>query len=149
MPIHVEIVSQERIVFTEPAADMVLIPASEGVMGVLPHHAPVLTTLGVGELIVRKGQAEEIFAVVGGVVDVRPDKVIILADIAESAYALNVAAAEQARADAEKLLHEGIPPEQQQEATVALRRASLELKLSRKLQQRAPVLRIMDKNDEK
>jgi len=149
MPIQVEIVSQERIVFTEPAADMVLIPASEGVMGVLPHHAPVLTTLGVGELIVRKGNAEEIFAVVGGVVDVRPDKIIILADIAESAFALNVAAAEQARADAEKLLREGIPPDQQQEATVALRRASLELKLSRKLQQRAPVLRIMDKNDEK
>lgn len=149
MPIQVEIVSQERIVFTEPAADMVLIPASEGVMGVLPRHAPVLTTLGVGELVVRKGQAEEIFAVVGGVVDVRPDKIIILADIAESAFALNVAAAEQARADAEKLLREGIPPDQQQEATVALRRASLELKLSRKLQQRAPVLRIVDENGEK
>ena len=71
MPIHVELVTQERKVFDEPEADMVLLPASEGEMGVLPHHAPVLTTLGFGELVIRKGGAEERFVIYGGVVDVR------------------------------------------------------------------------------
>lgn len=144
MPIHVEIVSQEKRVFEERAADMVLIPAAEGIMGVLPHHAPVLTTLGFGELVVRKGSAEEVFAIYGGVVEIRPDKVIVLADIAESAYKLNVEAAERARANAEKMLSEGVPPENEQEAVLALRRANLQLQLSRKLKQRTPVLRIIE-----
>ena len=61
MPIHVELVTQERKVFDEPEADMVIIPATEGEMGILPHHAPVLTTMGFGELVVRKGPAEERF----------------------------------------------------------------------------------------
>ncbi len=58
MPIHVEIVTQERKVFEEREADMVIVPGSEGEMGVLPHHAPVLTTMGFGELVVRKGNKE-------------------------------------------------------------------------------------------
>lgn len=148
MPIHVEIVSQERMVFEEPEADMVLIPGTEGVMGVLPHHAPVLTTLQFGELIVRKGKAEESFAIYGGVVDIRPDKVIVLADLAKSSHKLNREAAEAARARAEELLREGVPPEQRREAILALRRADLELKISRKMTQRAPILRIIQDDDE-
>ncbi len=62
---------------------MVLVPGSEGEMGILPHHAPVLTTLAYGELVVRKGRAEESFVIFGGVVDIRPDRVIVLADLAE------------------------------------------------------------------
>ena len=147
MPIHVEIVSQERKVFEEPEADIVLIPGSEGMMGVLPRHAPVLTTLQFGELIVRKGNAEESFAIYGGVVDIRPDKVIVLADLAESSHKLNREAAEAARARAEELLREGIPPEQRQDAILALRRADLELKISRKMTQRS-VLRIIQDDDE-
>ena len=149
MPIHVEIVSQEKLVFEEPAADMVLIPGSEGMMGVLPNHAPVLTTLGFGELVVRKNNAEEIFAIYGGVVEIRPDKVIVLADMAESAFALNAEAAAAARASAEKLLAEGVPPEQRRAATLALRRANLEMQLSRKIKQRSQVLRIIDDDDER
>ena len=147
MPIHVEIVSQEKLVFEEAAADMVLIPGSEGMMGVLPNHAPVLTTLGFGELVVRKNNAEEIFAIYGGVVEIRPDKVIVLADMAESAFALNVDAAAAARASAEKLLAEGVPPEQQRAATLALRRANLEMQLSRKIKQRSQVLRIIQDDE--
>ena len=147
MPIHVEIVSQERKVFEEPEADMVLIPGTEGMMGVLPHHAPVLTTLQFGELIVRKGKAEESFAIFGGVVDIRPDKVVILADMAESSHHLNREAAEAARARAEKLLREGVPPDQRHEATLALRRADLELKISRKMKQNS-ILRIIQDDDE-
>jgi F-type H+-transporting ATPase subunit epsilon len=143
MPIHVEIVSQEKRVFEEPAADIVLIPATEGQMGVLPNHAPVLTTLGFGELIVRKGPAEERFAIFGGVVDVRPNRVVVLAELAESTFEIDVESAEQARARAEQMLHEGLPPEKYREATIELRRANLELQISQKLKQRTPVMRII------
>lgn len=148
MPIAVEIVTQEKLVFSEPEADMVVIPASEGEMGVLPHHAPVLTTLGFGELIIRKGKAEERFAIYGGVVDVRPDKVVVLADLAESSYELDTNAIEAARRSAEKLLEEGLPPEQNREATLALRRAELAFRIQRKIQSRgSTVLRIVVDRD--
>lgn len=148
MPIHVEIVSRERLVFEELEADMVIIPAAEGIMGVLPRHAPVLTTLGYGELVVKKGNAQENFAIYGGVVDVRPGKVVVLAELAESTYAIDLERAEAARARAEQMLKEGVPPEQQREATLALRRANLELQISRKLRQSSPVMRIIQDEDE-
>lgn len=148
MTIHVEIVSQEKLVFEEKAADMVLIPAAEGEMGVLPRHAPVLTTLGFGELVVRKAGREERFAIFGGVVDVRPGKVTVLADMAASSFALDSVSAEAARERAEKLLREGLPPDQNRDAALQLRRANLELQISRKLQQRGPVMRILEEDDE-
>lgn len=148
MPIHVELVTQERKVFEEPEADMVIIPAAEGEMGVLPHHAPVLTTLGFGELVIRKGGAEERFAIYGGVVDVRPDKVVVLADLAESSFALDLEAIEEARSSAARMLVEGLPPELNREATLALRRAELNMKIARKMQTRSgPVIRIVEDED--
>jgi F-type H+-transporting ATPase subunit epsilon len=147
MPIHVEVVTQEQKVFEEPAADMVLLPASEGEMGVLPHHAPVLTTLGFGELVIRKGGAEERFAIYGGVVDVRPDKVVVLADLAESAFDLDMAAIEAARESAARMLAEGPPAEINREAALALRRAELGLRIARKMQSRGQVLRIMEEQE--
>ncbi|HRF97674.1 MAG TPA: ATP synthase F1 subunit epsilon [Aggregatilineales bacterium] len=145
--IHIELVSQEKKVFEELTADMVLIPAIEGIMGVYPNHAPTIATLGYGELVIRKGNAEERFAVFGGVVDVRPGKVVVLAELAESSYAIDVDAAEKARANAEKLLREGLPPEANRDATLALRRASLELQISRNLRQRGPLMRILGEDE--
>ncbi|GAB4509813.1 MAG: F0F1 ATP synthase subunit epsilon [Anaerolineae bacterium] len=144
MPIHVEVVSQERKVFEELEADMVLIPATEGQMGVLPRHAPVLTTLDFGELIIRKGSAEESFAIFGGVVDVRPGRVVVLAELARSSYDIDTNAAEEARERARALLEQGLPPEQNRAAALELRRATLELQLSRKIRQGAPVMRIIE-----
>lgn len=145
MPIAVEIVTQERIIFSEAEADMVVIPAAEGVMGVLPHHAPVLTTLGFGELIIRKGRAEESFAIYGGVVDIRPDKVVVLADLAESSYAIDMEAIDAARSSAERMKREGVPPEMNREAALALRRAELAMRIQRKVQTRgSSVLRIVE-----
>ncbi|HLU09984.1 MAG TPA: ATP synthase F1 subunit epsilon [Oceanobacillus sp.] len=145
MPLAVEIVTQEKLVFSEPEADMVVIPGSEGEMGVLPRHAPVLTTLGFGELVIRKGRAEERFAIYGGVVDIRPDKVVVLADLAESSYELDTEAIESARRSAEQLIKEGLPPEQNREATLALRRAELASRIQRKIQARgSAVLRIVE-----
>lgn len=148
MPLHVELVTQERKVFEEPNADMVIVPGSEGEMGVLPHHAPVLTTLGFGELIIRKGGAEERFAVYGGVVDIRPDRVIVLADLAESSFALDFDAIEQARQRAQAALQQGVPPEENREAALALRRAELATRIQRKIQQRGSIMRIIEDEDE-
>ena len=148
MPIHVEVVTQERRIFDEPAADRVTIPASEGEMTVLPHHAPVLTTLNFGELIVYKGNAQERFAIYGGVVDVRPGKVVVLADVAESSFNLDTAEAESARERAGQMMREGLPPGQNREATLALRRADLQMRIQRKLQSRGSILRIVQDDEE-
>ena len=146
MPIHVEVVTQEKKIFEEPNADMIIIPAAEGIMAVLPHHAPVLTTMGFGELIIRKGNAEESFAIYGGVVDVRPDKVVILADVAESAYDITGDAIEAARASAEKLMKDGVGPEMNREAALSLRRAELATRIQRKVRN-SPSIRIVDQDD--
>ncbi len=142
-----EIVTLEKKIFDEPEADMVIIPASEGEMGVLPRHAPVLTTLGFGELIVRKGNAEERFAIYGGVVDVRPDKVVVLADLAESSFAIDTETIGAARENAQRMMAEGVPPEINRQAVLALRRAELALKIQRKIQQRSGVLRIVQEDN--
>lgn len=148
MPIHVELVTQERKVFEEKEADIVVIPAAEGEMGVLPNHAPVLTTLNFGEMVVRKGNAEERFAIYGGVVDVRPDKVVVLADLAESSFEIDSEKAEIARERARKLIAEGGPEEANREAVLALRRAELQLKLGRKVRDSgAGQLRILDEDE--
>ncbi len=148
MPISVEIVTQEKVVFSEPAADMVIVPGSEGEMGILPHHAPVLTTLGYGELVVKKGRAQESFAIYGGVVDIRPDRVIVLADLAESSYDIDIAEVEAARERAEKLMESGVPVDQNREAQLSLRRAELALRVQRKVQSRgASVMRIIEDDD--
>lgn len=145
MPIHVEVVTQEDRIFEELEADSVHIPAAEGEMTVLPRHAPVLTTLGFGELIVRKGGAEESFAIYGGVVDVRPDKVVVLADAAESSYAIDVESIEAARESARQLLEEGVPEEMNRQAALELRRAELALRINRKVRSTS-AMRIIDES---
>lgn len=148
MPIHVELVTQERKVFEEKEADIIVIPAVEGEMGVLPGHAPVLTTMTFGELIVRKDNAEERFAIYGGVVDVRPDKVVVLADLAESSFNIDVEKAQAARERARQMIEEGTPGSENRDAVLALRRAELQLKLSRNVQNSGSMLRIVDQDDE-
>jgi len=148
MPLHVELVTQERKIFEETAADMVILPGTEGEMGILPRHAPLLTTLGFGAMVVRKGGAEERFAIYGGVVDVRPDKVVVLADTAESSFAINTEKAEAARARAAQTLAQGLPPEQNRQAQLELRRAELALKLNRRVGNNQPKLRILSQDDE-
>lgn len=148
MPIHVELVTQERKLFEEEFADIVILPGSEGELGVLPNHAPLLTTLSFGEMVVRKGNAEERFAIYGGVVDIRPDKVVVLADTAENEAGLSAEKAEEARNRALALMASGVS-EANREAALELRKAELALKLSRKLQSTGVKLRILaeDEND--
>jgi len=147
MPIHVELVTQERKVFEDDAVDSINVPGAEGEMGILPGHAPVLTTMSFGELVIKKGDAEERYAIYGGVVDVRPDKVVILADLAESSFAIDAEKAREARERARKMMEEGVPDEDNREAVLELRRAELQLKLSNKMSNRGSVMRIVDQDD--
>jgi len=128
MPIRCEIVSQDRMVY-QAEADMVLLPGSQGEMGILPNHAPLLTTLKFGVIKVRAKGHEEVFTVAGGVAEVQPDIVTILADAAENVEEIDVARAEAARKRAEELLAKGPPPDSDAYLRVeaALRKSQLRL----------------------
>ena len=102
----VEIVTAERQVYNETDVDMVVAPGSEGVLGILPRHAPLLTMLRPGALRVKKGGAEQEMAVTGGFLQVNDDRVLILADYAERADEIDAAVAEEARRRAEQALNE-------------------------------------------
>jgi F-type H+-transporting ATPase subunit epsilon len=148
MPLHVQIVTQDGPLFDEPAADMVLLPGSEGEMGILPHHAALLSTLNFGELRVRKGGAEESFIVYGGVVEVRPDRVIVLADTAESSYEVDEAKAQEARERAEQLMREGLPADRMAPVIQELRRAQIQENVLRRVRSRPGTMRIRTIEDE-
>lgn len=123
----VEIVTGERVVYSEDDVDMVVAPGSDGSLGILPRHAPLITTLTTGELRVKKGGAEQSLVVFGGFMEVTPDKVTILADSAERVEEIDLAQAEAARDRAEEAIRnrgEGVEIE---EAMSALRRANLRL----------------------
>ena len=106
MPIMLEIVTPERLAYSDEV-DAVVLPGSEGEMGVLPHHAPLVSTLGVGELRIRKGGTEESFAIVGGFVQVRPDRVVVMAETADMASEIDLEKAQEARREAERALESG------------------------------------------
>jgi F-type H+-transporting ATPase subunit epsilon len=128
MPIRCEIVSQDRMVF-EGDVDIVVLPGSAGEMGILPHHAPLLTTLQYGIIKVRTKGKEEIFTVAGGVAEVQPDIVTILADAAENVKEIDLDRAEVARKRAEEMLERGVPVDTDTYLAVeaALRRSNLRL----------------------
>lgn len=126
MPLTLEIVTPERQAYADEV-DAVFCPGTEGEFGVLPHHAPLLSTLGVGELRIKKGGEEEFFAIAGGFVQVRPDKVVVMAELADLASEIDLAAAEEARKEAERALEQGFD----EPADLARARAAMERALVR------------------
>ena len=106
MPLHLEIVTPERLAY-EDDVDMVLVPGIDGEMGILPHHTPLVSLLGVGELTIRKGGEEELFAIAGGFLQVRPDKVVVMAETADLDSEIDLEKAKAARDEAEKALESG------------------------------------------
>lgn len=128
MPIRCEIVSQDRMVY-EGDADIVVLPGMDGEMGVLPHHAPLLTTLKFGIIKVRAKGEEQVFAVAGGVAEIQPDIVTVLADAAENVQEIDVARAEAARKRAEEALAKVKPEDADAYLALeaALRRSNLRL----------------------
>ena len=106
MPIHVEIVSAEGAIFSGDA-ERVFAPASAGEIGIAPRHAPLLTTLKPGSIRVLTADGEKIFYVTGGVLEVQPHLVSVLADSALHAHQLDEAEALAARDRARELLGKG------------------------------------------
>lgn len=133
MPIRCEIVSQDRMVW-EGDADIVIVPGTVGEMGILPNHAPLLSTLKFGILKVRSKGKEEVFTVAGGIIEVQPDLITVLADSAENVEEIDVARAEAARRRAEALLKQGPPPDTDAylRLEAALRRSNLRLEAVRR-----------------
>ena len=127
MPLLLEIVTPERLAYSD-TVDAVNLPGIEGELGVLPHHAPLVSMLGVGELRIRKGGQEEAFAIVGGFLQVRPDKVVVMAETADIASEIDLEKAQEARRSAERLLEGAAPTDT---ADLAAARAALQQALLR------------------
>src|SRR4030065_1787474 len=96
MSIRCEIVAQDRQVFAGEA-EMVIVPGVDGEMGILPNHAPLLSNLKFGVLRVRYQGQEEIFTIAGGVIEVQPDLITVMADAAENVLEIDVSRAEGAQ----------------------------------------------------
>jgi F-type H+-transporting ATPase subunit epsilon len=128
MSIKCEIVSQDRQVFAGEA-DMVIVPGVQGEMGILPNHAPLLSTLKFGILRVRYQGQEQIFTIAGGVIEVQPNLITVMADAAENVLEIDVSRAEAAKRRAEDMLKLGLPPDTDAYLKIesALRRSNLRL----------------------
>lgn len=135
MSLRLDIVTAERNVYSDNV-DMVTAPGIEGEMGILPRHAPTMTALRPGELRIRKGDEVEFFAIGGGFMEVRPDRVIVLAGTAEHAEEIDIERAEAARQRAEKMLEEGVPEDRREAIEGALRRSRVRLRVARRRRRR-------------
>jgi F-type H+-transporting ATPase subunit epsilon len=125
MPLRLEIVSPERRVY-EDDVDMVIVPGRNGQLGILPRHTRLISSLGVGELRIKKGGTEESLLISGGFVEVRPDKVIVMADLAEHSDEIDESKAAEARKRAEAELEQAKDP-----VDIARVRAALQTALMR------------------
>jgi len=138
MPLHLEIVTPERLAF-EGDVDAVICPGIEGELGILPHHAPLLTTLAYGELRIRTGGQTETFAIAGGFLQVRPDKVVVMAETADLASEIDLEAAEGARRDAEAAMAEGFTePADLARARASMQRALLHIRVAERRRREGP-----------
>jgi F-type H+-transporting ATPase subunit epsilon len=128
---RLEVVTAERMVFADDVNEVVAW-GMEGQLGILPHHAPLMTMLQPGDLLIKKDNEEEYLAISGGFLEVRPDKVIILADACERAEEIDIARAEAAMRRAEATLKERPPEVDTAAAEAALRRSLARLKVAEK-----------------
>jgi F-type H+-transporting ATPase subunit epsilon len=139
MPLLLEIVTPERLAYSD-MVDAVNLPGIEGELGVLPHHAPLVSMLGVGELRIRKGGAEESFAIVGGFLQVRPDKVVVMAETADMASEIDLEKAQEAKRAAEQALEGGarIDAIDLSAARAALQHALLRIRVAERRHREGP-----------
>ena len=136
--IRLDVVTAERAVYSDDV-DIVIAPGVEGQLGILPHHTPLMTLLQPGELIARKGAEEYSLAVSGGFLEVRPDRVIVLADSAERAEEIDIARAEEAKRRAEqRLVERYVPDVDAARVEASLRRSLIRLKVAARRRKRRP-----------
>jgi len=127
--LQLQIVSADRLLVNE-TVDEVEIPGSEGYFGVLPGHTPLLATLQVGELWYRQGQEKHYLAIAFGFVEVQPDGVTILAQIAEPAQEIDLARAEAAKKRAEERLSKPTTDMDFERARMAMVKALVRLQVA-------------------
>ena len=127
--IKLDIVTAEKEVYSEEV-DMVIAPGVEGQLGILPHHTPLMTILRPGELRIKKGEEEVSLVISGGFLEVRPDRVIVLADAAEKVEEIDIARAEEARRRARERLTEKPEGSDAARTEAALRRSLARLKVA-------------------
>jgi F-type H+-transporting ATPase subunit epsilon len=138
MTLRLEIVTPEKLAYADDV-DSVVCPGVEGELGVLPHHTPLLTTLGYGELRIRKADREEFFAIAGGFLQVRPDKVVVMAETADMASQIDVQRALAAKAEAERALEAGfVEPADLSLARAQLQRALLRIRIAERRHREGP-----------
>jgi F-type H+-transporting ATPase subunit epsilon len=134
LPTHIDlqIVTPDHPIVQEQV-DEVEIPGSEGYFGVLPGHTPLLASLAVGELWYRKGQEKFYLSLAFGFAEVLPDRVTILARLAERAEDIDVERAEEARRRAEQRLSQSASDFDYERARVALTKSLMRLQVSARL----------------
>jgi F-type H+-transporting ATPase subunit epsilon len=134
LPTHIDlqIVTPDRLI-VQDQVDEVEIPGSEGYFGVLPGHTPLLASLAVGELWYRKGQEKSYLSLAFGFAEVLPDRVTILARLAERAEDIDVERAEEARRRAEQRLSQSASDFDYERARVALTKSLMRLQVSARL----------------
>ena len=136
MPLKVEIVTAERLVYSEEDVDRLIVPGVEGELGLLTLHAPLLTMIQPGVMRIVKDGDEVEMAITGGFIEVRDNRVTILADAAERAEEIDEARAEEARGRAQRLLEERAAEVDLAKAEVSLRRALVRLKAAERRRRR-------------
>jgi F-type H+-transporting ATPase subunit epsilon len=134
-PLRLEIVTAEGSIYSDDV-DMVIAPGIEGQLGILPHHAPLLTMLQVGELRIKKQDEEISMALSGGFLEVMRNKVVVLADTAERADEIDLEQAEAAKRRAEETLRSGEAGVDRARAEAALRRALTRIRIAQRRRRR-------------
>ncbi|MFQ5860164.1 MAG: F0F1 ATP synthase subunit epsilon [Dehalococcoidia bacterium] len=124
-----EIITAEQVVYSDEV-EVVVAPGIEGELGILPHHAPLMTLLQPGELLIRKGREETYLAVTGGFLEVLANKVTILADACERSEEIDAARAQEALQRARERLQMRTADMDLQRALAALRRAETRLRVT-------------------
>jgi len=128
MPLYFELITPERVVFRQEI-DAITLPTMEGEITILPGHIPLVAALAIGVARLKKGKVEEDVAVSGGFIEVKEDNVVrMLADTAERGIELKLSSIEEAKARAEKIMHDTIRTDEKQYALAA---AMLERELAR------------------
>ena len=128
----------QRLIFFSEDVDVIVAPGVEGELGILPHHTPLMTMLQPGELRVKKDGEEFSLAISGGFLEVRPDRVIVLADAAERVEEIDVARAEEAKRRAQERLRERAPGLDMARAEAGLRRSMARLEVVARRRKRRP-----------
>lgn len=137
MTVHLDIVSAEKAIFSG-LAELVVATGILGEMGITPGHAPLLTALKPGQVrVIKQGGSEEFFYISGGMLEVQPKTVTILADTAERAESLDEAAALEAKKKAEEALAQKHTDINYAEATAELARAVAQIRVIQKLREKA------------